>query len=168
LIEPNEKVWPNIRAIWEANNLKLPHQLFVGFASNETKLPHVSVEDIAKHNPDWPECAFGPVIGDHGFKQLKDAGDIPQIRIDDMPGRKPTAIILDVEGSEWEVLKGAEQTLRLHKPKIWLSGHPEFMFDQYGQYLGDLRKWIKDIGYQEKLIDYQHEVHLLYTEAQNG
>jgi hypothetical protein len=76
--------------------------------------------------------------------------------------KPPTAISLDVEGSEWRVLGGAERVLREHKPKIWLSGHPEFMMMYWKEYLYDLRQFIKGIGYKETFLDYQHEVHLYY------
>jgi len=153
LIEPNDKVWPNIRAIWEANNLKTP-EMFVGFASDVSSEDSVTVLQ-------FPACAYGEIIGNHGFKTIREYPEIPTIRIDDIKG-KITAITIDVEGSEWLVLKGAEETLKKQKPKIWLSGHPEFMYAQYGSYLGDLRNWIKDFGYKETLLDYQHEVHLFY------
>lgn len=158
LVEPDDKVWPNIKSIWEANHLKTPYTIN-GFCSDKT-----TVDDVFSHiNVGFPDCAGGEVIVDHGFKELKSAGDILQIKIDSIAkGLNITAITLDVEGSEWCVLKGAEQTLRNNKPKIWLSLHPEFMFDQYGEYSGDLRNWIKDIGYKEYLLDYQHEVHLYY------
>jgi hypothetical protein len=72
---------------------------------------------------------------------------------------------LDVEGSEWRVLAGAEKVLREHKPKIWLSGHPEFMLQQWDESLYNLRQWIKGLGYTEIILDYQHEVHLYYEAA---
>lgn len=156
LFEPNEKVWPNIRAIWDHNHLKMP-VCFVGFASNEDNYIHLLPTDFS--------FAEGEVIGDHGFKELQDPGNIPQIKIDtfsEMSKTPPNIISIDVEGSEWEVLKGAEKTLYEHHPHIFLSGHPEFMFRIYGQYLYDLRAWIKHIGYHEEIIDYQHEVHLHY------
>lgn len=156
IIEPNEKVLPNIKAIWEANELPLPIRVLPEFAANEDHSPlfNSRLEDIE-----------GEIIGDHGFKQLHDPGDIRRIKIDTLSGYLglyPTAISLDVEGSEWEVLKGAERVIRNYRPKIWLSGHPEFMFNYYGQYLGDLRQWIKNLGYKEALLDYEHEVHLYY------
>jgi hypothetical protein len=60
------------------------------------------------------------------------------------------------------VLGGAERAIRQYKPKIWLSGHPEFMLQQWDESLYNLRQWIKGFGYKETLLDYQHEVHLFY------
>ena len=169
LVEPNPKAWPNIRAVFEANGLPNP-QYFVGFSSDVTDLfpPHLD-PDVTGVDPDvtgdqdgWPISAYGELIGDHGFKELyQEADAYPQATIDWFDWA-PTAISIDVEGSEWKVLRGAEKTLQEHKPKIWLSGHPEFMFHQYGEYLNDLRSWIKGFGYNETLLDYQHEVHLYY------
>lgn len=158
MFEPNAKVWPNIKAIWQANNLDGPLVCVPGFASNKDFDTQYTMNV-------FPAVADGEVIGDHGFKELHDPDNIPQIKIDTLVQRLgiiPTAISLDVEGSEWEVLRGAEDTLRKYRPKIWLSGHPEFLFRIYGEYLGDLRTWIKNIGYTETLLDYDHEVHLLY------
>lgn len=153
LFEPNERVLPNIKAIWEAN--KLPRAwVFKGFAGNET------IEPINLYDIDTIE---GEVIGDHGFKELHDRGEIPVVKIDDLSTPAPTVITMDVEGSEFEVLKGAEQTIRKHKPVILLSLHPEFLFNYWGMYAAEVRRWIKDLGYNEELLDYQHEVHLIYT-----
>jgi len=159
LFEPNDKVWPNAKAIWDANNFKPPLATFSGFASDKTskKVPLIL--------RGFPESSEGEIIGNHGFKELIDAGDIPQVKIDDIVdqhGIIPTALTFDVEGSEFMVLRGAEQTLRKYKPKIWASLHPEFLFRMYGEYMGDLRKWIKDIGYKETILDYQHELHTYY------
>jgi hypothetical protein len=60
------------------------------------------------------------------------------------------------------VLRGATWTLRKFKPAIFASIHPEFMFHQWGEYSRDLRDWIIKIGYQETILDYQHELHCLY------
>jgi len=162
LFEPNDKVWANIKAIWDANNLEYPLYCFSGFASNKNTL---NSEGYFKKRS-FPDSANGEVIGDHGFKELKDPGDIPQVKIDtvvEVTGVIPTAISLDVEGSEWEVLRGAEKTLKEHKPRIWLSLHPEFLHEQYGEWGAELRRWIMDLGYSETLLDYPlHEVHLYY------
>jgi len=169
MFEPNDRVSPNIKAIWDSNGFKPPMAYFEGFAANETddkgKFP------FTYHG--FPHSANGEVIGDHGFKELAYEGDVvPQIKIDDMlehldkegvaEKHAPDMITMDVEGSEFEVLKGAEQTIRKYKPRIYLSLHPEFLFRMYGVYGHDVRQWIIDLGYKETLLAYDHEVHLVY------
>ena len=157
MFEPNELVMPNIKAIWEANNLNLDDTFYPCFVSDVTDnyIDPVTVRDIK-----------GEVIHDHGFKELRDPHGIPQLRIDDIVERTgiiPTALSLDIEGSEGRALRGAEQTLRNHRPKIWLSLHPEFLREQYGEWGAELRAWIISLGYKETLIDYPlHEVHIFY------
>lgn len=167
LFEPNPRVWPNIRAIWQANQLSDPLLCFVGFASNVTDLNPPHAEPGTGMVEGWPTCACGPVIGDHGFKELYQQADaFPQIRIDDVVkggSPAPTIIAFDVEGSEWQVMRGAEHAVREHKPLIFASIHPEFMFHQWGEYSRDFRNWIIDLGYDETIIDYQHELHCLYV-----
>ena len=165
LFEPNPAVWPNIKAIWTANKLKIPN-IIVGFASNVDKMPDVLNYDKDIDKDGWPVIASEPVIGNHGFKELYlEADNYPQVKIDTIVNRSkypPTALSIDVEGSEFEVLKGARQTIAQYKPKIWLSLHPEFLIQQWGVYGRDVRNWIIDLGYKETLLDYQHECHLLY------
>lgn len=158
LFEPNPKVWSNTKAIWEANELDEP-VTFQGFCSTETRI----VDELGVLQRGFPRCADWEIEAAHGFKELdKEAQNYNQIRIDDIQSHTPTAICLDVEGSEGHVLRGAEQTLRMFKPKIWLSLHPEFLITQYGEWGRELRDWIIAIGYKETLLDYQHEVHLYY------
>jgi len=167
LFEPNPKAWPNIRAIWQANDLQPPLLSLVGFASNVTDLNPPHAEPGTGMVEGWPDCASGPVIGDHGFKELyQEAAAFPQIRIDDVAAGgtpAPTIIAFDVEGSEWQVLRGAEQILRDHQPILFASIHPEFMFHQWSEYSRDLRNWIVDLGYTETILDYAHELHTVYT-----
>lgn len=168
MFEPNPLVFPNIRAIWEANKLEAPAGVYVGFASNVTDENPPNPSPLLTHKDinGWPECAYGEVIGDHGFKELYQEFDaFPQIKIDDYVERSgliPTVITFDCEGSDWQVMKGAEETLRKYKPKIFASIHPEFMFHQFGQYAHDFRNWIIDMGYTETYLDYQHELHMYY------
>lgn len=154
LFEPNLGVFTNIKAIWEANNLRSPF-CYVGFASDRTTNEVLFVG--------FPEHISGEVITNHGFMELRDR-NAPEVKLDDMIVNTgvPTALSIDVEGSEWHVLRGAEKMLRDHHPKIWLSVHPEIMFDHFGYYQADLRNWLKNLGYKETLLDYQHEVHLFY------
>ena len=162
MFEPNPKVIPNTKAIWEANRLTLPSGFFVGFAANVT-----DQKGAPAYLDQFPPCADGPIISDHGFKELAyEADSVPTVKIDDLvsaTGLIPTVITTDCEGSDWEVLKGAEQTIRKYHPKLWISWHPEFMFNMFNAYTGDARNWVRSLGYRETLLDYQHEVHMLYT-----
>jgi len=161
LFEPNPKVWSHLPETWSANKLKLPMTCIPGFASDKTN-------DLARfYYNEWPPEADSEIEAAHGFKELYLEGDnYGQTTIDNcvynLLIKPPTAICLDVEGSEWKVLKGAERAIREYKPKIWLSGHPEFMLQQWNESLYNLRQWIKGFGYKETLLDYQHEVHLFY------
>lgn len=174
LFEPNPKAWSHIRAIWEANNLEKPLGIVTCFASDVTKrfVANEIAEVLQEGEDGWPICSKNEMEAAHGFKELdKEADTFGEITIDDvvlMGGSVPTAISLDVEGSEGKVLRGAEETLRKHHPKIWLSGHPEFLHDNFNggggfEYLRELRDWLKkDLGYTEQILDYDHEVHLFY------
>jgi FkbM family methyltransferase len=161
LFEPNPKVWSHFPLLWSANNLDLPIVCIPGFASDK-------INNLSRiYYNEWPPEANNVIEAAHGFKELYLEGEsYGQITIDscvyDHGIKPPTAISLDVEGSEWRVLGGAEKVLREHKPKIWLSGHPEFMLQQWNESLYNLRQWIKGLGYTEIILDYQHEVHLYY------
>jgi len=161
LFEPNPKVWSHFPLLWSANNLELPLVCIPGFASEK-------INNLSRiYYNEWPPEVNDVIEAAHGFKELYLEGDTyGQITIDscvyDHGIKPPTAISLDVEGSEWRVLGGAEKVLREYKPKIWLSGHPEFMLQQWDESLYNLRQWIKGLGYTEMILDYQHEVHLFY------
>lgn len=179
LFEPNHTAWPVIRGIFDANKLDRPVGLYAMFVGAETELePKNPDKDLyggegwklAEDN--WPNFSKGE-IGEICFSNLSQEKDgLPVVTIDDVVsildpltgvGTKiPDIISIDVEGSEMEVLKGAEGTIETFKPKIFLSLHPEFVYEQYGLYARSVRDWIIDKGYTETLLDYQHEVHLLY------
>jgi len=161
LFEPNPKVWSHFPLLWEHNNLEMPIACIPGFASDK-------INDLTRiYYNEWPPEANSIISAAHGFKELQyEADKYGQITIDslvyDHGVKPPTAISLDVEGSEWRVLGGAVKVMAEFKPKIWLSGHPEFMMMYWKEYLYDLRNFIKGFGYKETLLDYQHEVHLFY------
>lgn len=161
IFEPNPKVWSHYPLLWKANDLSIPIACIPGFASNQNN----QLTRIYKN--EWPPESDSEIEAAHGFKELHSEGKkYGQITIDacvyEQGLKPPTAISLDVEGSEWAVLTGAEKVLKEYKPKIWLSGHPEFMIMYWNKYLWDLRYWIMELGYKETILDYQHEVHLFY------
>lgn len=162
LAEPNPLVWPNIKAIFEANLLPEPLATWVGF------LGPVQHTGIMPPTKGWPTCADGPVIGDHGFCQLGERPDIPQTTIDHLVHvgvQPPTVITMDVEGSELHVLRGAEQTIDAYRPLVFVSIHPEFMAHHYGLHDGVqmVRNLMSDHDYSEQFLSIDHEHHWMFT-----
>jgi FkbM family methyltransferase len=58
----------------------------------------------------------------------------------------PTLIKIDVEGFEYQVLKGAAKVLKQHHPRLWLEIHPTFLKNQ-GKSADQVLSLIKDFGY---------------------
>jgi FkbM family methyltransferase len=169
MFEPNNRVWSCIKSIWEANELDDPIDLYRGFLSSK------STKDI--YDVAYKFSGIGDdLIPDHGFKQLyENYPDVPQMTLDeycDMTERYPTVINVDIEGSEFEFIKGAEKTLRERKPIIFMSIHPEFMYESYRnggiwkerygerQHVVHLLRFIDELGYTHEIIEWDyHECH---------
>lgn len=180
--EPNPKVWPNIKAIFDANNLEL-HAGWVGFASDNESSNSTGYlywkGDYTGSGLSWPQEAYGEVIGDHGFQNLSENDDNKRnLSIDRMMKTVsdttwhgpnffgdglPYLITIDVEGSELRVLKGAEKTLIDHSPIVYVSVHDAFMAQMYDEYAADMFKYMKDLGYKYKLLAYDHELHVRFS-----
>jgi FkbM family methyltransferase len=162
LFEPNSRVWPNIKAIFEANTLPAPLACFVGFAASE------SSQAVQFQTP-WPECADGPLIPDHGFLNLAERQDVQRVRLDDVAnGHPPDAITIDVEGAELHVLQGAEGVLSEHRPLVWVSVHPAFMWDMYSQVSGDLDSYMRELDYESTHLCTDHEEHWFWSPTELG
>lgn len=168
LIEPNPRVWPNIRAIFEANGLD--HAVvgcWVGFAgdpSTERFSTSWWQEHAARPDGDiWPSCAYGEVIGDHGFLVLPERPDCPSTTIDEMAASaKPTVITIDVEGAELTVLRGADEVLRTARPAVFVSVHIDLPWIDE-KYPGDTGAAVADYmterGYVGRHLATDHEEH---------
>lgn len=160
LFEPNSRVWPNVRAIWDANGLPDPLACFVGFAASESS-------PLVQFKSPWPDCADGPLIPDHGFLNLSERDDVQRTRLDDVAnGNPPTAITIDVEGAELHVLQGAEQVLREYRPLVWVSVHPPFMADMYRHTPAMLHDFMADCGYEARYLCTDHEEHWSWSPAE--
>lgn len=168
LFEPNPRVWPTIKAIWDANNIKPPLGYFVGFASTRTIL-HPPNEDTRGQTLEngWPECSVGKLTGKHGDRRLTNRtnNSTPQTTIDVFcinRALKPNIITMDIDGGEFEALKGAENILRTCKPLLYISVHPDYMHAHFGQFEYDLHLYLKALGYGREHLKYDHEHHWLY------
>lgn len=162
-VEPNPKVWPNIRACFDANGLT-PAGWWVGFAGAQLDVAETPNDwRWSDQDRPWPSCAYGPITTDHGFLQLNERSDADVTTIDQLAETfgPPDAVTMDVEGAELEVLRGANETLTVHRPKLWISVHPTFMADLYSTPVRDLWALLDGHGYRRVLLDYDHELHVL-------
>lgn len=170
LVEPNPKVWPNIKAIFEANQLTNRYLGgFVGFASDVMAEPTgegLSIWEASLTPYEWPECADGPLIGNHGFRHLAQETDTtPQATIDYLATKfkRPTHITMDIEGSELVALRGAVNTMRNYRPYVWVSVHPDPLKDFYCQNPEEVYSLMESLEYRRIFLTFDHESHELFV-----
>lgn len=166
--EPDPYVWPNFRFVWEANGFRTPMAYFVGFAANQTILDPKEIEPAfaIKSKDGWPGCAFGEMITNHGFRnETERSHDTPSITIADFyifSGIIPKMITIDVEGAEYEVLKGAWYILFAFRPFVYVSLHPDFITDKYDYTACELFDFMLGLQYEPEFIIYDHEYHWFF------
>ena len=165
LVEPNPRVWPTIRLTFAANGLETP-DWFVGLCSDVTEAEPPLLDIDAEPRDGWPACAYQEPFPEHGFRHLwEHTISTPQITLDHLVGLVgvvPDVITIDVEGSEGHVLRGALGTLKNLRPVVFMSIHPEFMEDLYGEHPLDVHRMMADLGYKEWFLATDHEEHWLF------
>lgn len=169
LVEPTAEFWPGIKAIWQQNGLKEPCASWCGFFSDE------NTGDGTRSYGFPSEAREADVIEKRKYRNVYDSGDqkvIPSIMFDQFVkdvnqfwngDLKPDHITIDVEGAELLVLRGAEQTLRKHKPLVWCSVHPDMMERDYQHTKADLLFFMDECGYEAELLAIDHEEHWFFT-----
>lgn len=177
MVEPNPRVWPNVRAIWQANDLRPPRDWWVGFAGDrddddreEWDHEHVHTPAMKDDDYAWPACAYGPVIGDHAFLHLSQHPHVPALTLDTLVdnGGDPyriDAITMDVEGSELTVLRGAAGILTRDRPLVWVSVHSDvrWMDENYPMdKRDDVLEFMAGFGYRAEWLAMDHEEHWLF------
>lgn len=161
LIEPTKDFWPNIKATWEHNFNVPPMGCFDGLMGNTT---NDRAEVLPKHT--FPECG-NDLIHYMAYTYIHEHGHIaPQIRLDDYVKRSgitPTAITMDVEGAELEVIRGGEKTLRDNNLQVWISIHPDLGERDYKVRDGEVQEFMAQLGYSAKHLATDHEEHWYFT-----
>ena len=166
-VEPNPWVWPCIKAIFDENDLTPPAATYVGFVGSKPTVPT---------NPDgirrgffrgWPDCATGIIDPAAGFAHMAQEQDrVPTTTVDELvrkTGQVPDVLTMDVEGSEWYVLRGATRTLAQYRPTVFVSVHEAFLRDMYGQSPADVLHLMDKAGYDAVHLATDHEAHWRFT-----
>lgn len=162
LIEPTKEFWPNIKATWEKNNNAKPKAFLSALLSDKT------TEGASINSPtDWPEESYGSLIDRNKYQYIHDNGEnIPEITLDEWVKRTgiiPDALTMDVEGAELLILRGAENTLKKHKPKLFISIHPDLGERDYGVKKEDTIGFLESLGYTGEYLATDHEEHWYFS-----
>ncbi len=162
LIEPSPEMWINIRKTWDANGLDDPIASFQMFCGASPSTP-------SRFAPPWPECSDGFAEADEcpamAYRYIGDA-EIPTTTIDQIAAstkRPPDAITVDVEGFEMAVMRGAEKTLRKHRPLVWISVHEDLMERAGWPDVQELYDFMTGMGYGREFLGRDHEAHNFFA-----
>lgn len=160
-IEPAAHYWPFIKGTWEANGFTEPPVMhFVGLVGDD------DVGDRPLGDYSWPIEADGEGIPDGGFVHLAHNPRFDQTTITDMAiHESPDAIVIDIEGAEWNALVSAQWTLEKVRPIVWVSMHDIGdgagwngpLLDWYHKTPDDIHNLMKDFGYSAEELPYNGE-----------
>lgn len=166
-IEPQPKYWPIIKQHFDMNDIQ-PFYCFAGFASTVSE-PTPPLADFEIGNDGiYPKCANEPVEEWAGFRNVIETGiSTPQMKLDDLItlGNIPAAvdvITIDVEGAEFEVLKGASGILTELKPIVYVSIHPTMLGHDWNVTKEDVIDYMTGLGYSSKHLFTDHEEHWVF------
>jgi FkbM family methyltransferase len=158
LVEPTAEYWPNIRQTWERRFDVPPLATYCGLlgsAPRERHHGHV-------YDQRWCPQSVGPLSHARAYEYLHN--DKPDVAVQtlDYFGSIPTAVTMDVEGAELEVLKGAVALLDEVHPKLWISVHPDLMARDYNSTPEQLTWFLRDLGYTGTHLATDHEEHWMF------
>ena len=128
------------------------------------RFPGVDVREAALGN-EAGERAFAHVLDDPGWsgflaRPTPSGGAVEELdvrveRLDDVlpEGIQPVFVKIDVEGAEEEVILGAQETLRRHRPVVAFE-HGRGSADHYGTTPGTIHDLLADeLGYEISGLD---------------
>lgn len=170
LFEPTPSVWPNIRAVWEANHTAPPGGAFAGFVGRTCDARHLRASlDV------WPACSAGPLQHDSRFSVTTERPDIPATSLDlwrvglrtRCAAKRIDVVACDVEGAEVLVIDGAQTVLNDDRPDVFVSVHPADFIERFpapSRWGGPCRRehlftLFAENGYDTRHVSTDHEEH---------
>lgn len=157
LFEASPFYWPNIKRIWEENELNSPYT-FHGFIASENKIHKLNL------NKGWPKAAHLNIFTETNqiTTHQSDYKDLPRITIDTYCLTRdviPDIIMMDIEGGEVDAIEGAENILTRHSPVVFISVHSDETLNMYGRKKEELFDMMRNFGYNATHINTDHEEH---------
>lgn len=134
------------------------HRWFICLINNADR-QNIFKMQVALGNDNQPVSMISPLYKGKenlGAMHITDNGLIPKIKIDSL-NLSPDVIHLDIEGSEWDAILGATETIKKSKPIIvvewnglgekfgWSDQRIEEMFKNFDYIL--YKKWPRDRAY---------------------
>lgn len=159
LVEPDPAFWPNIKRIFEANGVADKvvgaHCGFVGPVGN--------ANDAFASDSVWPLQADGPPTGDRAPVSLanNDLGQRTTLDLMFAMFPKPDVVSVDIDGAEYQMLLGADKLLAEVKPILFISVHPDHLWDQHKDTPDDVWMHLELHGYQAERVGRDHEIHVI-------
>lgn len=164
LIEPTPKMWQDIALTWRANFGDVdPFACWAGLVGAKRVAKRTLFETgwpkwVDFHGPESPAgLDYRSLIEDRPEEQIE------VTTIDVLAkalGHKVDALSIDVEGAEFEVLKGARKVLANDRPLVWCSVHPDMMQRDYGvERVEEMFDWVDALSYKRIYLGTDHEQH---------
>lgn len=160
--EPSPVMWGHIKKNFTNNNLELL-DYYVGFVSDKTDESKSNYDDTNKKG--FPACAYDKLDYNRQFRHMRESSNITkQITLDDYyerTGHKPTLITIDVEGTEYRVVKGMMKVLDECQPIVYVSVHDDLLAG-YGNWFHDLWGLFNQLSYKGYYLGHDHETHMVF------
>lgn len=78
-----------------------------------------------------------------------------------VPFPKPNVVSIDIEGDEYQALLGAGALLTEVKPILFISVHPDFLWDKHKDTPDDVWMHLELHGYEVERLGRDHEIHIV-------
>lgn len=157
IIEPSPPYWGIIKKIWDMNFTDRPLACFSGFASN--------VDDYSQESFDYPPEAHEEGTPEFGFRHLcQQADSTPQIKLDTLARytKAPNIVVIDTEGSEYNVLEGSIELMQTKRPIFFVSIHEPTLKEWYNKTPDDIHNLMESFNYTKKYLGKEIEDFWVY------
>ena len=154
IFEPNKDYFPNIKAIWDANNLTDAASCFNGYVDE------VSSEWVTFRTLN--ELGNGEIF--YGcYHANPNVTPMQTVSLDKYSKsiwfKPPNVIMMDIEGAELSAVKGAKEIIEKYAPIFFISIHPQYIQERSNGTKEELIQIFLDNNYNAIHLSTDHEEH---------